>query len=80
MELGFYTGCLTPPIHFGRVTLYIWSSLLVSFPCDVCLGWYLRLLCSPNALLLVQYVVYVISLKTLGFPLARVHMNRLYHT
>ena len=26
MELWFYMGFVTPPIHFGRVILYVWSS------------------------------------------------------
>ena len=53
-------GFVTPPIHFGRVILCVLSSpFLVSILCDVCLGWYVRLLCSP------QYVLHTISLKNL---------------
>ena len=47
MERRFYIGLVTPPIHFGRVILDVWSgpflvSLLRpfsgSFIWDVCLG------------------------------------------
>ena len=53
MERRFYIGLVTPPIHFGRVILDVWSgpflvSLLRpfsgSFIWDVCLGRYLCLL------------------------------------
>ena len=44
--------------------------LLVNLLCGVRLGWFLRLtVCvSPNAPLLIQYVLYTISLKTLDLP------------
>ena len=30
MEQRFYMGFITPPIHFGRVILYVWSSPFLS--------------------------------------------------
>ena len=30
MEVGFYMGLVTPPIHFGRGLLYVWNSHLRS--------------------------------------------------
>ena len=69
-------GFVTPPIHFGRLILCVRSSpFLVSllrpfsgYLCDVYLGCTNVPCVSPNASLLIRYVVYIISLKTLDLP------------
>ena len=61
---------VTPPIHLGRVILYVWNKpRLVSLLCDVYLGWYVRPYCAyANVMLIIQYALYIISLKTLHLP------------
>ena len=70
MELGFFMGLATPPIHFGRVILYVWSSIFfvslfgpfTVFYATCTLGGtcvpYSSV--SPNVMLLIQYTLYII--------------------
>ena len=73
MKLYFYMGLVTPPIHFGRVILYVWNShprsqysktFFWSF-----LVVYGRPLCFPfNVTLIIHYALYIIFLKTPHLP------------
>ena len=76
MELYFYMGFVTPPIHFGRVILYVWNSSFQSVFYGLCLVFYAtRTLggtyvpcVSPNVTLIIQYALYIAFLKTLHLP------------
>ena len=62
-------GYVTPSIHFGRVILSVWSSPFQSVFYATCTldGTYVPCV-FPNDTLLIQYALYIISLKTLGLP------------
>ena len=50
MELWFFMGLVTPPIHFGSVILYVGKPRLVSLLYDAYLEWYLRPIVFPPML------------------------------
>ena len=65
--MGLYTS-VGSYYTYGIATLAV--SLLRSFSdllCDVCLRWYVRPCVSPNAPLLIQYVLQIISIKTFDY-------------
>ena len=80
MKLLFYMGLVAPPIHCGRVILYVWNShprsqsskgLFRSF-----LVVYGRPLCFPlNVTHIIQHPLYIIFLKTLHFPSGEVVLS-----
>ena len=84
MELGFFMGLVTPPIHFGRVILHVWSSLfLVSllgyftvFYATCALGdTYAPLCFSQGYAVNTIRSIHHIFPRTLDLPLARVYQH-----
>ena len=78
-------GLVTPPIHFGRVILYVWNSHLRSQSSKAFFCFFLvvygRPLCFPfNVTLIMQYALCIIFLETLHLSSGKVILSEVSHS